>query len=146
MFKNNKTIPTVLWGFFILYLTLRPKSGSPSVLPDWIVRLHPDKIAHFVFWAIWMVIFQITYLRKKYPFSKSVQFSQKDLHLSQLKFAICAIFIGAAIELLQLYLNWGRSAEWLDLLADSLGVVAVWLATLAYPGGGSINSKETQLR
>ena len=121
MFKNNNKIPTILWGFFILYLTLRPKSGSTSELPEWIERLHPDKIAHFVFWGIWAVIFQFTYLKKK--LHASIQFSRKDLHKSQLKFAVCAILIGAAIELLQLYLNWGRSAEWLDLFADTLGVM-----------------------
>ena len=143
MFKNNNKIPTILWGFFILYLTLRPKSGSTSELPEWIERLHPDKIAHFVFWAIWAVIFHITYFKNKYQSLNANQFSQKDLHKSQLKFAVCAILMGAAIELLQLYLNWGRSAEWLDLLADSLGVVVVWLA---YPVGGNVNSKETQLR
>jgi VanZ family protein len=137
MFKNNNKIPTILWGFFILYLTLRPKSGSTSALPEWIEQLHPDKIAHFVFWGIWAVIFQFTYLNKK--IHSFIQFSQKDLQKSQLKFAICAILVGGAIELLQFHLNWGRSAEWLDFVADTLGVVLGLLF-------GRFNPKETQLR
>jgi VanZ family protein len=137
MFKRNKLIPTILWGFFILYLTLRPKSGSTSALPEWIEQLHPDKIAHFVFWGIWAVIFQFTYLNKK--IHSFIQFSQKDLQKSQLKFAICAILVGGAIELLQFHLNWGRSAEWLDFVADTLGVVLGLLF-------GRFNPKETQLR
>jgi VanZ family protein len=137
MFKRNKLIPTILWGFFVLYLTLRPKSESGGHLPVWLENLHPDKIAHFVFWGIWAVIFQFTYLKKK--IQASIQFSQKDLQKSQLKFAICAIIVGGAIELIQLHLNWGRSAEWLDFLADTLGIVLGLLV-------GSFNPKETQLR
>jgi VanZ family protein len=106
-------------------------------LPEWIEQLHPDKIAHFVFWGIWAVIFQFTYLNKK--IHSFIQFSQKDLQKSQLKFAICAILVGGAIELLQFHLNWGRSAEWLDFVADTLGVVLGLLF-------GRFNPKETQLR
>ena len=83
------------------------------------------------------MIFQFTYLKKK--IQAPIQFIQKDLQKSQLKFAICAIIVGGAIELLQLHLNWGRSAEWLDFLADTLGIVLGLLV-------GSFNSKETQLR
>ena len=122
MFKKQSLIPAVLWGFFILYLTLKPKSGDDSLLPDWFKELHPDKIAHFGFWCLWYVIFHSTYL-------KYISFSTNSIIRwnRQRVFMVVAIIIGGMIELLQLKLNWGRSAEWLDLFADSSGVFTAFL-------------------
>jgi len=122
MLKKQSIIPAVLWGFFILYLTLKPKSGDDSLFPAWLIGLHPDKIAHFGFWGLWYVIYHVTYL-KHFPTSTHTVVKNKR----QLLFIVVAIIIGATIELLQLSLNWGRSAEWLDLLADSSGVFSAFL-------------------
>jgi hypothetical protein len=38
------------------------------------------------------------------------------------------IILGALIEIAQHQLNWGREAEWLDLVADASGVLAMsWM-------------------
>jgi VanZ family protein len=34
------------------------------------------------------------------------------------------LIYGALLELAQSWLNWGRAAEWMDFLADAIGVVA----------------------
>lgn len=132
MLKLNKKIPTILWGFFILYLTLRPKSSHGSLFPEWLEKLHPDKIAHFGFWALWYVIFHFTFLvhqKKSTLVYKNQDFSVFHVNrfALELKFMGLAIFIGGIIEVLQYQLNWGRSAEWMDLLCDSLGVIAVFV-------------------
>ncbi len=132
MLKLNKKIPTILWGFFILYLTIRPKSSNGNNIPEWLENLHPDKIAHFGFWALWYLIYHFTIiLKQKSRSSKIEDLPILDSHLYQFKreysFIAIAIFFGATIEVLQLWLNWGRSAEWLDLLCDALGVLIAFL-------------------
>ena len=122
MLKKQSIIPAVLWGFFILYLTLKPKSGDDSILPIWLKELHPDKIAHFGFWGIWYVIYHTTYI-KHFPNATHASVRTQKQRL----FIVLAIITGAVIEMLQLQLNWGRSAEWLDLIADSTGVFSAVL-------------------
>ncbi len=122
MFKKQTIIPAVLWGFFILYLTLKPKSADDSHFPAWLSELHPDKIAHFVFWGLWYVIYHTTYLI--YIPSNNDSTIKRN---RQRIFVAVAIIVGGMIELLQLKLNWGRSAEWLDLIADGSGVFSAFL-------------------
>lgn len=118
MLKKQTLIPAFLWGFFILYLTLKPKSSEDSHFPLWLTELHPDKIAHFVFWGCWYLIYHVTYL-KYISISEQYEARRKE----QFIFIVIAFFIGGLVEILQLKLNWGRSAEWLDLIADCAGVI-----------------------
>ena len=102
------------------------------MLPEWLENLHPDKIAHFGFWALWYVIFHFTFLvhqKKSTLVNNNQDFSVFHVNrfALELKFMGLAIFIGGIIEVLQYQLNWGRSAEWMDLLCDSLGVIAVFV-------------------
>jgi len=132
MLKLNRKIPTILWGFFILYLTLKPKLSHGNNFPKWLENLHPDKIAHFGFWALWYFIFHYTFImkqdqRKSQIEDSTLQHSHFYLFKREYSFIAMSIFCGAIIEVLQFWLNWGRSAEWLDLLCDSLGVLAVFL-------------------
>ncbi len=122
MFKKQTIIPAVLWGFFILYLTLKPKSSEDSPFLEWLKELHPDKIAHFVFWGLWYVVYHFTYL-KYHSTADSIAIRRHKEHV----FIVLAIVIGGIVEMLQLKLNWGRSAEWLDLIADGSGVLSVFL-------------------
>ncbi len=129
MHKTIKLIPTILWGFFILFLTLKPKSHSGSSFPIWLENLHPDKIAHFTFWAIWYVIFDLTFLTKQSSVGNNALTNDTLAHknIQALYFIGIATILGAIIELLQWKLNWGRSAEWLDLLCDFLGLVVIFM-------------------
>jgi glycopeptide antibiotics resistance protein len=116
-------IPTIAWGFLILYLTLRPKSVSIVMLPPWLELIPIDKIAHFVFWAIWYLIYDFGYLNKrlnvKDPQKVSGNWSSNPHQLGGI---LVMIGTGALVEIMQYYLQWGREAEWLDLIADTLGV------------------------
>ena len=130
MHKIIKLIPTILWGFFILFLTLKPKSHSGSNFPLWLVNLHPDKIAHFTFWAIWYAIFALTFLKQQsLLFNGTIEqdFPVNKRSIKAFYFILVATIVGAIIELLQWKLNWGRSAEWIDLLCDFLGLLFMYL-------------------
>lgn len=120
-------IPAVTWGFFGLYLTLRPKSaGDIFWLPICLEGLPVDKVAHFVFWGIWYGLYGIFFLNRDLsakPLSPKINTKQA------VKERVLGIFIlmvvGALIEIAQDQLNWGREAEWADLAADAAGVLAV---------------------
>jgi VanZ family protein len=47
---------------------------------------------------------------------------------------MCAglLAFGGAIEIAQYLLPYGRSAEWLDLAADGVGIVAGWLVSVPF--------------
>ena len=122
MLKKQSIIPAVLWGFFILYLTIKPKSANDFHSPIWLKDFHPDKIAHFGFWALWYAIYHFTYL-KQFPISTQTKVKSKQQRI----FIVIAILFGATIEILQFTLKWGRSADWLDLIADSSGVFSAFL-------------------
>ena len=132
MLKKHKLIPTIAWGFFIYYLTLKPKSTQGNILPEWLENLHPDKIAHFGFWALWYLIYYKTFIvSQNHNAVHNVKPQRSFLNFNQFKldhiFIIVAICNGAIIEGLQYWLNWGRSAEWLDLLCDSMGVIFTFI-------------------
>jgi len=129
MYKLIKLIPTILWGFFILILTLNPKSNSVSSLPLWLENLHPDKIAHFVFWAIWFVIYDLTVLSKESAIvnRSATNYNGLKAEYKAFYFILIASLVGAIVEILQWKLAWGRSAEWMDLLCDFLGLLFTYL-------------------
>lgn len=123
MIKKQTIIPTILWGFLILVLTLKPSNPKHQGLFN---VIYIDKIAHFSFWAMWYLVFHFSYAK----FLNDNETSRTTSNRS--KFVVFAIVFGGIIELLQLKLNWGRSAEWLDLIADSLGVIVPYTVLLVF--------------
>ena len=122
MLKKRNIIPAVLWGFIILYLTIIPKSHPDTpLLFQWMGKIKIDKIAHFVFWGLWYVIYHITFVKHN-----ETSLAKSDKNKIQIRFLIFAVIFGIGIEILQLKLNWGRSAELLDIVADSLGVLTAY--------------------
>ena len=112
-----------MWGFIILYLTIIPKTHHQTpLLFQWMGKLKLDKIEHFVFWGLWYVIYHLTFVKQSE--SSPVKSEKNKL---QIGFVIFAVLFGVIIEILQLKLNWGRSAELLDIVADSLGVLCAYL-------------------
>ena len=111
-----------MWGFIILYLTIAPRSHPETpLLFQWMGKVKIDKIAHFVFWGLWYVIYHITFVKQAQGIPE-----KSDRNKLQMRFLIFAVIFGIGIEILQLKLNWGRSAELLDILADSLGVLTAY--------------------
>jgi len=123
---NFRKIPAILWGFFIFYLTLKPKKASDHEFPMWLMTIKPDKIAHFIFWGIW---FWIYYFSVRYKNANHEIQEQKPFYQRSDFFAACwMVACGALVEFLQWYTDWGRSLEAMDFIADTLGVfLAFWL-------------------
>lgn len=102
----RKTWLAVGWLLIILigYLSLVPSPPTPLRIP------HADKLEHLVAYTTLM-----GWLCLIYP-----------THRQRLSLALACISYGGIIELLQGWSGY-RSAEWADLLADSLGVGLGWL-------------------
>ena len=111
-------VPTLAWGFFILYLTLAPKGANDTTLPKWIMQLQPDKWVHFALFFIWYGIFYKFYY----------QFKRKTAAIGKMDFYFLSLFTAVLIEILQKYMAWGRSADIFDILADMAGffIALVW--------------------
>jgi VanZ family protein len=94
---------------FVTYLCLRPSTGGEQLFPN------ADKWAHFLaFFALAGMLLAL--VERRYYAS---------VCLGLLAF-------GGAIEIAQYLLPYGRSAEWLDLAADGVGIVAGWLVSVPF--------------
>jgi len=87
--------------FLILVLSLMPYQFRSTIS-------HIDKIYHGVTYALLMLWFAQTYPNRRH-----------------LAVAICLILFGGLVELLQSLTGY-RSADWLDELTNSVGVVVGW--------------------
>lgn len=90
----------------LLYLTLAPGKDVPGVGLIW------DKAEHAIAWAVLTGAGLLLSTRRRWAIG------------------VFAFVFGAAIEVLQAILPFGRDGDWHDLAADTVGIVAayaVWL-------------------
>ena len=121
MTKSLKTYPlSILCVIAIIILSLAPV-GAPEVARD--VPLF-DKWAHFIMYGGLTTIVWWEMLRSK----------GKAVHRSRLAVQglICPVLLGGLMELCQAYLTTYRSGEWMDFLANSIGVLLGCGIMLAY--------------
>lgn len=100
----------LIWATGLLLLSLLPGVRSPGAAFDW------DKLNHFGAYAVLTVL-----LGRLFVGIRGASSSGWPLWLSA---ALAASGFGALVELLQGAMQTGRSAEWGDLLANSLGAFA----------------------
>lgn len=118
MMKLIRWIPALLWTGLIAFLTLIPHIGiSP---PAWIDRLHPDKIVHFILFSVLSLLILIGIGAATYQSSQSIPL---------LIFILIPAY-GALIEVAQGLFTVTRQPEFMDFVADTVGVLAGWLAFL----------------
>lgn len=101
-------LASVFWGILILVLSL--VSFSNKALPN---ISYSDKIIHFVFYFVLIVLILNSFI------SKSIWF--------QIKIILLVIVYGIIIEVLQELLTKTRSADLLDVLANTVGVFVGFL-------------------
>jgi VanZ family protein len=91
---------------------LLPAKNLPDAVPS---IPYLDKIAHFVFYMVAILLAGLALYRR----NPQKEYKRKDVYI-----VMGILFVyGGLIELLQLYLPGGRSAEWTDILANTLGLL-----------------------
>ncbi|GAB3945600.1 hypothetical protein GCM10028805_14970 [Spirosoma harenae] len=97
----------IIWTIIMLIGCLTPHEEIPGELATW-----NDKVLHILIFAPFTLLWALTGFQVG-------------------RVLIAGILFGALIEVLQYILPINRSADWMDLAADSLGAVAgiliVWL-------------------
>ena len=94
----------------VLYLSLVPSDDAPKVSLPFI-----DKAAHFGFYL--GAVFLFLYAR----LDTCSMTPQKRIVFSVI---LGHVFLSAGVELMQMFLDMGRAAEWTDLLFNALGAVS----------------------
>lgn len=111
-------MPAILWALFILLVCL----VSPKYIP--VVEFNifsPDKIAHL---ALFGLLCQLLV----WASIKNNIFNHKNILL----FTLATIVYGAVIELLQMAMHNGRSADIDDIVADAAGALFVYLFYIVF--------------
>lgn len=101
-------IPAFTWMAFIAFLSLMRSGNLPT--HDWLSVIHADKVIHIILYTV------LSFLTL-FAFSKNFTFDNKFFLYSII---ISALF-GIVIELIQSIMNFGRSFELLDILANITG-------------------------
>jgi VanZ family protein len=103
--------PAIGWGFLIFYACLAPVSNLD---PGWEINIS-DKLVHFTLYFSWTLLL---YFASSRGYKRSIK-KQKSL-----LYWLVAVLIGGLIELLQSWMDLGRSADLLDAIANTAGAVA----------------------
>lgn len=113
----KKFLPGIAWFFIVAFLTLMPGKDVPKV--NWLNIPQLDKLVHVAMFGGLTLFFSLPYL-------KSSLSQQKKINIF-IRISLCMILWGLIIEVIQKLFIPGRGFEWLDLVADSVGVlIAFW--------------------
>jgi len=112
-FRLLYPMAAVSWTAVVFYVCLMPASAVPAV--PWMNFPLADKLVHFLLFGI------LCWLYLKAGMSLTGQYTWKGIYAS----ALLSTCLGVLIEYLQATLVNGRSFEYLDILADTIGIAAV---------------------
>ena len=102
--------PAVGWGFLILYICLAPVDDLD---PGFTIQIS-DKLILFILYFSWVVLLY---------FGSSRAYKRRLSRRKMLTYWITAAIIGAAVELLQDTMDFGRTADVMDGLANTAGAM-----------------------
>ena len=105
---SNSFVPVLIWALIIVVGSILSSSKVPSIAVS-------DKGIHFVFYAIFAFLLYFPVYR-----TKKIAFSFLG---SAVIVVLIGFTFGALIELVQDRYIVGRFGEWLDLVANSLGLL-----------------------
>ncbi len=111
-FLFNSFIPAITWWLLVLILMCTPGNEFPS-LGSWIDYISLDKIIHIVLFGIMVFLFSRPLAEKNIPLQEKKQLI--------LKIAIACSVWGLALEFIQHFWIPGRSLDFFDFVADSVG-------------------------
>ena len=110
-------IPGIAWFFIVGVLTLIPGNDVPEV--GWLNIPHFDKLVHAGMFAVLTFLFSLPYIRSSFTVE-----AKKNMVL---RISLVMITWGFFIEVIQKNFVPGRSFEWLDVMADAVGVLLALL-------------------
>lgn len=103
----------MVWLLVILYLSFARLYNFPQ--SNWVNELYLDKVVHFGMYAILETLFLFGFFQNTKP---------NDIPKMSLVITILfGVSLGCSIEFLQPILTSYRKFEWLDMLANALGVL-----------------------
>jgi hypothetical protein len=109
--------PAYLWGVIVLVLTGMPGNDLPT-LPAFWDKYQPDKIVHM---GMFGLLFLLLAGGSFYKGGK-LMLTKKLIYI----YAFSVIALGGIIELLQKWVFIERSCEFLDFVADVVGVILAY--------------------
>jgi hypothetical protein len=109
-------VPGIIWFFLIFFLICLPQSNVPDIELWWIEMIKPDKLIHAIMFGVQAFLFILPYKKGK---TEPKVFRRNTIFIG-----IIVAFWGLVTEYIQLKVP-GRSFEWMDWLADSVGVMLV---------------------
>ncbi len=113
--SHKKFIPGILWFILVLFLICLPKQEMPEIEPMWWFSvIRPDKVAHAVMFGILNYLFIFPIFKTEMVESTKVNYF--------IWISLAASVWGLSTEFIQLLVP-GRSFDWWDWLADSIGVL-----------------------
>lgn len=101
-------LPALIWMALIAFLSLMRSGNLPT--HNWLSAFHVDKIIHIILYTV------LSFLTL-YALSKNFSFDSKYF----LYAIIISALFGMVIEIIQSTMNFGRSFELLDILANITG-------------------------
>ena len=117
MFKSSlwsSIYPSLIWFLIILVGSILPSSNIQDIEVS-------DKLIHFVFYAVFSVpLFLLSY---------NVNFGLDTLIKKWTFVLIIGTLLGFIIEWIQYALIPSRSGEWLDILANTIGLIVMLSST-----------------
>lgn len=118
--KLKKFIPGIAWFFIVLILMCLPGEDLPPT--DWLHIDFLDKWLHIMVFGLLVFLFC-------WPFNAS-SFSSAQRKYYFIKIAIAVSLWGLTVEFIQKYYIPGRSFDWVDWVADSIGALTAFFICL----------------
>jgi VanZ family protein len=109
LYRLPRPLRLAIYGLaclILLYITLAPGKDVPEVGIIW------DKAEHAIAWAVLTGAGLLLSTKRRWAIP------------------LFAFLFGAAVEILQAVMPFGRDGDWHDLAADSVGIAAAWLVWL----------------
>jgi VanZ family protein len=114
----NRNLHLFVWATFIMILMGVPGEYFPKT-HSILLLFSPDKIVHFFLFGI-LCIFIFNVLEKYFP--------HKKLSFLAMLSIIFGLIYGSLTEILQKFVFIGRDGNYIDLLADSIGLcLGLWI-------------------
>jgi len=116
--RNKFLLATVVWVVFITYACLAAAADIPKA--SWLNIPHKDKVVHFIFYFIFTLLLSMDYKVRTATIKKAWIYA----------FAT-AVGYGIIIEICQKLFTNGRSADMMDVVANTSGsafaILILWL-------------------